>query len=265
VLSTTPRFGDPIGGQALNASGMLFEDGATVTIGGVAAQNVDVHGPTAITFNAPSLPAGTINDITVTDPSGISGTLPRGYVSMFGDVPSTNPFEGYIASLVANGLTAGCGGDFYCPTSSVTRQQMAVFLLKGKYGLCFTPPPCTGGHFNDVPCLGSPFDPWIEALAELQITGGCGGGNYCPTAPVLRQQMAVFLLKAAYDYTYVPPDCTNPFFVDVPCSSPFATWIYDLAAREITGGCTNNTYCPVDPVLRQQMAVFLVKTFNLPL
>ena len=265
VLSTTPRFGDAIGGQSLSASGMLFEDGATVTVGGIAAPNVLVQGPTALSFNAPALPAGTINDVTITDPSGISGTLPRGYVSMFGDVPGSNPFEGYIASLVSNGLTAGCGGSFYCPTSSVTRQQMAVFLLKGKYGLCYTAPPCNGTHFNDVPCQGSPFDPWIEALAELNITGGCGGGNYCPTSPVLRQQMAAFLLKSEFDSTYVPPACSNPFFDDVPCSNPFATWIYDLAARGITGGCTNVTYCPVDPVLRQQMAVFLVKTFNLPL
>jgi hypothetical protein len=265
VLSTTPRFGNPIGGDPLNASGMLFENGATVTIGGVAAPNVDVHGPTSITFNAPALPPGTINDITVTDPSGIFGTLPRGYVSMFADVTGGNPFESYIASLVANGLTAGCGGSDYCPTSSVTRRQMAVFLLKGKYGLCYTPPPCTGTVFGDVPCTGSAFDPWIEALAALQITGGCGGGNYCPTNPVLRQQMAAFLLKAEFDAGYVPPACSNPFFDDVPCSSPFATWIYDLAARGITGGCTNVTYCPLDPVLRQQMAVFLVKTFSLPL
>jgi S-layer family protein len=142
---------------------------------------------------------------------------------------------------------------------------MAVFLLKGKYGLCYTPPPCTGTVFGDVHCQGSPFDPWIEALAALQVTGGCGGGNYCPTNPVLRQQMAVFLLKAAFESTYVPPVCSNAFFIDVPCASPFADWIYDLAARGITGGCTNNAYCPLDPVLRQQMAVFLVKMFNLPL
>jgi len=82
---------------------------------------------------------------------------------------------------------------------------------------------------------------------------------------VLRQQMAVFLLKAAYDSTYVTPACSNAFFDDVPCDSPFATWIYDLATRGITGGCSNVLYCPTDPVLRQQMAVFLVKTFNLPL
>jgi hypothetical protein len=265
VVNTNPRYGAAAGGQQVAADGMLFEDGATVTVGGAAAANVTVLGNASLHFDAPALPAGSINDVTVADPSGLFGTMARAYVSMFADVPSSNGFISYIASLVANGLTVGCGGPNYCPTSSVTRQQMAVFLLRGKYGLCYTPPPCTGTVFTDVPCTGSPFDPWIEALAQLQITSGCGGGNYCPTDPVKRQQMAVFLLKALEGSTYVPPDCTNPTFGDVPCSSPFATWIYDLVARGITAGCGGGNYCPVDPVLRQQMAVFLVKTFSLPL
>ena len=261
VVSTSPRYGAAAGGQQVSADGMLFEDGATVTVGGAAATNVAVLGNTSLHFDAPALSAGSVNDVTVTNPSGLFGTMARAYVSMFADV---NAFTLYIATLVANGLTAGCGGGNYCPTSPVTRQQMAVFLLKGKYGLCYAPPPCTGMVFNDVPCTGSPFDPWIEALADLQITGGCGiPGDYCPTAPVNRQQMAAFLLKSLLGSTYTPPACTVESFPDVPCSNPFAPWIYDLAARGITGGCAGGNYCPTDPVLRQQMAVFLVKTFAL--
>jgi hypothetical protein len=260
VVNTTPRYGLAAGGTQVSADGMLFEDGATVTVGGAAATNVTVLGNTSLHFDAPALSAGSINDVTVTNPSGLFGTMARAYVSMFTDV---NAFTAYIASLVANGLTVGCGGPNYCPTSPVTRQQMAVFLLRGKFGICYTPPPCTGTVFGDVPCTGSPFDPWIEALAQLQITGGCGGNNYCPTNPVLRQQMAVFLLKALEGSTYTPPDCTTPTFTDVPCSSPFAPWIGDLAARGITGGCGGSSYCPTNPVLRQQMAVFLVTTFAL--
>ena len=262
VVNTSPRFGAAAGGQQVSADGMLFEDGATVSVGGAAATNVAVLGNTSLHFNAPALPAGSVNEVTVSNPSGLFGTMPRAYVSMFADV---NAFTLYIATLVANGLTAGCGGPNYCPTSPVTRQQMAVFLLKGKYGLCYTPPPCTGTVFDDVPCTGSPFDPWIEVLADLQITGGCAiPGDYCPTAPVNRQQMAVFLLKALLGSTYTPPACTVESFPDVPCSNPFAPWIYDLFARGITGGCASGNYCPTDPVLRQQMAVFLVKTFALP-
>jgi len=263
ITASAPLAGDPAGGQQLGLDGMLFDPTGTVTVGGVPATGYVQFGNTSAQVNAPALPAGSINDITITTAAGLVGTLPRGYVAQFADVGSSG-FEGYIAGLVMNGLTVGCGGPNFCPTASVTRQQMAVFLLRGKLGLCYTPPPCTGTVFGDVHCQGNPFDPWIEALAGLNITGGCGGGNYCPTNPVNRQQMAVFLLKALEGSDYVPPVCSNPTFDDVPCSNPFADWIYDLAARGITGGCGGNNYCPTNPVLRQQMAVFLVKTFNLP-
>jgi hypothetical protein len=263
ITASAPLAGDPAGGQQLGLDGMLFDPTGTVTVGGVPATGYVQFGNTSAQVNAPALPAGSINDITITTAAGLVGTLPRGYVAQFADVGSSG-FEGYIAGLVMNGLTVGCGGPNYCPTAPVTRQQMAVFLLRGKLGLCYTPLPCTGMVFNDVPCTGSAFDPWIEALAGFNITGGCGGGNYCPTNPVNRQQMAVFLLKALEGSDYVPPVCSNPTFDDVPCSNPFADWIYDLAARGITGGCGGNSYCPTNPVLRQQMAVFLVKTFNLP-
>jgi len=95
------------------------------------------------------------------------------------------------------------------------------------------------------------------------ITSGCGGGNYCPTSPVNRQQMAVFLLKTFEGSGYTPPDCTTATFADVPCSSPFAPWIYELVARNITAGCGGGNYCPLTNANRGQMATFLVKTFSL--
>ena len=49
--------------------------------------------------------------------------------------------------------------------------------------------------FGDVPA-SHPFFQYIEALAASGITGGCGGGNYCPNNNVTRGQMAVFLAKA---------------------------------------------------------------------
>ncbi len=37
---------------------------------------------------------------------------------------------------------------------------------------------------------------YIEALAASGITGGCGGGNYCPNGTLTRAQMAIFISKA---------------------------------------------------------------------
>jgi hypothetical protein len=75
--------------------------------------------------------------------------------------------------------------------------------------------------------------------------------------------MAVFLLKTEEGSGYAPPACVTAVFDDVPCSSPFAAWVNELAARGVTGGCGGANYCPTGQVARQQMAVFLVKTFGL--
>jgi uncharacterized repeat protein (TIGR03803 family) len=104
-----------------------------------------------------------------------------------------------------------------------------------------------------------PFHDFVESIVRAGITAGCGGGNYCPSAPVSRAQMAVFLLKAEHGASYVPPQC-NGMFPDVTCPSPFADWIEQLANENITGGCGSGLYCPAAPVTRAQMAVFLLKT-----
>jgi hypothetical protein len=62
------------------------------------------------------------------------------------------------------------------------------------YQLQVSPAPATA-TFGDVPA-GHPFFQFIEALVASGITVGCGGGNYCPDAPLTRGQMAVFLSKA---------------------------------------------------------------------
>ena len=144
---------------------------------------------------------------------------------------------------------------------------MAVFLLKSKYGATHIPPLCSGSVFTDVPCTGGHFDNWIEELAALGITGGCGGGLYCPGNPVTRAQMAVFLLKTLNDSTYLPPAATGTVFADVTLAHPLVAWIEDLYSRAITGGCLVNPlrYCPGNANNRQQMAVFLAEDVQPPM
>jgi hypothetical protein len=76
--------------------------------------------------------------------------------------------------------------------------------------------------------------------------------------------MAPFLLKTLYGSAYTPPACTG-IFTDVACPGTFTNWIEKLYALKITGGCVASPlqYCPDNPNTRAQMAVFLVKTFNL--
>jgi len=57
-------------------------------------------------------------------------------VPTFGDVPKTNPQYTYIEGLVRAGITGGCSASppLYCPTATVTRGQMAVFLWRAFTG-----------------------------------------------------------------------------------------------------------------------------------
>jgi Immunoglobulin I-set domain/Right handed beta helix region/S-layer homology domain len=235
----------------------------TLSGGGVITAG---QGSRQIVFDA--APPGTTMLCTVIENAG-GCFSPEAFTNIqvdFLDVPPANPFHDFIVKVARNGVTAGCGGGNYCGQNPITRAQMAVFLLKSKYGSTHIPPMCSGSVFGDVPCTGGPFDTWIEELAGLGITGGCGGGNYCPNNAVTRAQMAVFLLKTVEDASYLPPPATGTVFADVPLSNPVAAWIEELYARNITGGCLVNPlrYCPNNANNRQQMAVFLQKTFNLP-
>ena len=177
-----------------------------------------------------------------------------------------NAFYPFIENLFHNGVTGGCAGGGYCPANNVTRGQMAVFLLKARWGAAFLPPPATGTAFPDVPA-DNPFARWIEELVREGITAGCGNGNYCPNTPVTRAQMAIFLLKTKFGAAYVPPDGVGIFDDVLGCPNPTCNFIEDLYNQQVTGGCqaTPPLYCPTSSVLRQQMAVFLVKNFLLQL
>ncbi len=263
LFSISPTSGDPAGGTGISLSGTDFADPTTMTIGAAAASGVAFVNDHSLTATTPALAAGAAYDVVVTTPDGTTGTLSRGWVADFLDAPSSHPFNSFVNKLVSNGLTAGVGGGNYGVSLAVTRAQMAVFLLRGKNGLCFLPPPATGTVFADVPA-GSFAAAWIEALAAAQVTGGCGNGNYCPSDPVTRAQMAVFLLRTLEGPAYLPPACVTPTFNDVPCASGFARWVDELALRGVTAGCGGGNYCPSDSVTRGQMAVFLTTTFALP-
>jgi hypothetical protein len=142
---------------------------------------------------------------------------------------------------------------------------MAIFLLRGIHGSSYNPPAVgsTTG-FSDVPTTYWAAS-WIKQLAAEGITGGCGAGTYCPEGTVTRAQMAVFLLRSKYGAGYNPPGVGNSTgFSDVPTTYWAASWIKQLVAEGIATGCSAGSYCPESHVTRAQMAVFLVRTFNLP-
>jgi hypothetical protein len=133
-------------------------------------------------------------------------------------------------------------------------------LLKA---LGVTPAPATGTVFADVPA-GLWYSNAVEELYARGLTGGCTTQplSFCPMKAVNRAEMSVFLLKAN---GITPPPATGTSFTDVPQTYWAAPWIEELARQGITAGCGDMIYCPLNPVTRAQMAVFMVRAFKLPL
>ena len=73
-------------------------------------------------------------------------------------------FEDEIEILAQHGITLGCDDGLFCPEASVTRGQMAAFLVRAM-GYDYNPP---GDRFTDD--NGSTFEDEIEKLAEVGVT-----------------------------------------------------------------------------------------------
>jgi hypothetical protein len=182
----------------------------------------------------------------------------------FPDVPRASGFYRFVETMLHENVTSGCSASAYCPQSSTTREQMAVFVLVAKEGDGYVPPACVTPMFGDVPA-SNPFCRWIEELARRNVVSGCGGGAFCPAAAVTREQLAVFVLATREGSGWAPPACVAPPFADVPVASGFCRWVAELARRNVVSGCGGGNYCPSAAVTREQMSVFLSLTFGLVL
>jgi hypothetical protein len=59
---------------------------------------------------------------------------PEPAMQRFTDVPLTNFFSAFIERMAIRRITLGCTATMYCPDDSVTRGQMAAFLVRA-FGL----------------------------------------------------------------------------------------------------------------------------------
>jgi len=118
--------------------------------------------------------------------------------------------------------------------------------------------------FDDVP--EGTHRPAIDALRDEGILDGteCGPDLFCPTQPIKRWMMAVWLVRALDGAD--PAPVTASRFVDAAADRWWTPFAERLAELGITRGCDEEParFCPYDQVTRGQMASFLVRAFDLP-
>ncbi len=108
-LSVDPALGSPAGGTNITISGIHFIDGGTtVTVGGLACQNIVVNSPRELTCDTQAHEAGTV-DVSVTTINGTS-TLTGGYEYGEPVIVPEGTIELHIAdSVIGSNSDTGAG------------------------------------------------------------------------------------------------------------------------------------------------------------
>ncbi|OGP73928.1 MAG: hypothetical protein A2V86_03660 [Deltaproteobacteria bacterium RBG_16_49_23] len=172
-----------------------------------------------------------------------------------------------VASYSAPSISVDGWTSLYHPDDPVTREWMAVFIVTAKEG---EPPAdyCSSGSpFTDVPPTNV-FCKYIKRLPELNISGGCAAGMYCPGNNVLRDQMAAFIIRGVEGNPPLDYCASGSPFTDITVVHWACGYIKRLSELNITQGCDefspSNMFCPSNPTTRAQMAAMTIRAFRNP-
>jgi hypothetical protein len=175
-----------------------------------------------------------------------------------------NPHERAIDTIWQLGITTGCTLDEYCPTDSVSRWQMALFLTRLWPLTGFDLLPAADQGFTDLGGLSTEATAAVNQLVVLKITQGISETEFAPFAEVSRWQMALFLTRLVSAAGVQLPDGSAQGFTDIgalPETTQVA--VNRLKQLAITTGTTATTFSPDAPVRRDEMASFLSRTLDL--
>lgn len=176
----------------------------------------------------------------------------------FRDVPETHLFWGEIMWLARHDITRGCNppaNDMFCPDDSITRGQMAAFLVRA----LDLPASDVDGFVDDGHSI---FEGDLNAAKAADIFRGCNppiNDRACPDEPITRGEMAAVIVRALD----LPPGEDDAFTDDD--RSIFEGDINALAAADVTRGCNppvNDQFCPDRDITRGEMAAFLFRALR---
>lgn len=125
------------------------------------------------------------------DMSAYAGSGEAAASSEFTDVTAADWFYTYVKWGVEKGITNGMGDGTFAPNSPITREQMAVMLLKYAQSLGFMLPQ-TGSipTFTDAGLISSWSADYVYTAAAAGILSGFDTGEFRPQGNATRAQAA---------------------------------------------------------------------------
>jgi hypothetical protein len=224
---------------------------------------INIKSDTAFNTTKQSFLPTTINNYPLS--GSISVTMPTGVKWQV----SSNASWVTISSVTSDAGTSTTGGtgsgtvNFNVATNNApatntntNRAGSITVTVTGRAGYGFNYGVFQGGNFLDV-LPDNLWYPFISKLHARGITGGCGGGNFCPDRFIKRGEAAVFIASVLHPQTLPAP--LTQRFPDVPLSNSFARFIEYVARRDIADGCGSGNFCPDDLLKRKDMVIWLLR------
>ncbi len=200
--------------------------------------------------------------------------------SDFDDLPGDQSQADNVNCIAYFGITRGTSATTFSPADPVTREQMALFLIRlaGRVGIAI---PSAGDFgFSDIGHLSAGSRVAINQLAGLGITKGTSATTFSPADPVPRWQMALFIARLMdkmeppaygdYRFGYTPADVVDTSLrpVDAPFTDldgvlkdTFDT-INRLYELGVVDDGTGGTYRPSVDITRATMADFMAAVLD---
>ena len=162
----------------------------------------------------------------------------------FTDVPRANGFYRFVETLLHHGVTGGCPATTYCPASSTTREQMAVFVLVAKEGAGLRAAGLRAAQrlrrrSRDAAPSAAGSRSWpagASSAAAAAATTARRPGHARADGGLRAAHAGPGAQPARLRARRCSPTC--------PASSPFCRWIEELARRGVVSGCGGGNYCP---------------------
>lgn len=195
--------------------------------------------------------------VLVATGSGLAGTDSGGNLFLF-TPPATSRFFTDVAGMTHTpgiaatadaGVSTGYANGTFRPENTVTRGQMATFLMRAL--------DLPRGTVSFPDAVGHTHAAGISAIATVGITQGYADGSFRPDEPVSREQMATFLTRGFE----LPAETRQTPFSDV--AGTHARSVASLYYAGITGGTGGSKFSPARSVTRGQMATFLARGLEL--
>ena len=196
----------------------------------------------------------------------------------FADVPSGHTNEEDIYLVVHRGIVRGTSADTYGPLQAVTREEVALSLVRLAVLVGIEVPPAGDARFSDIGQLPYESRAAIDQLTtRLEISHGTSATTFSPSQAVTRGQMALFLQRLMNRIPLLQkrgrtPDGVTHNTQASDARTPFtdlgmvtiATYnaIVQLHLLGVVSGISSTAYAPSALITRATMAGFIARVME---